>query len=153
MDVINKILANKLKKIGVKRHSELYYVKKDNISRLCTKTKINNYLVIKGLKISTTIKKTKNVRVTSAFTLSEINNILKYYDNFFKVHFDINKNIWKINKSIFKLYFLNSKRRKYIDEFIEISDKEYSNEVNAKGEILLFLIKSEFIDVNDINNI
>ena len=106
MDVINKTLNNKFKKIGVK----------------------------------------------SELPLSDNNIILKYFE-FFKVHYDINKNSWKINKDIFKIYFLNYSRRKYMDEFIKISDKDYDTEVDAKGSILYFLIKSEFIDASDINNI
>lgn len=106
MVVINKILSNKLKNIGVKRR----------------------------------------------ITLSEINNILKYYEKYFKVYYN-DKNMWKINKSIFKIYFLNHTKRKYMSDFVKISDKDYKSEVDVKGEILHFLIKSEFIDTNDINNI
>jgi len=152
MNVINKILANKLKKIGVKRHSEFFYIKKDKISRLCTKTKNNNYLIIKGLKTTKIIPKTEDISITSALSLSEINDILKYYTNYFKIYFDIDKNVWKINKSIFKIYFLNHTKRKYMDDFVELSNKEFINEVDVRGEILLFLIKSEFINTNDINN-
>jgi len=106
MDVINKILSDKLKSIGVNDND---------------------------------------------LSLSQINNILSYYIKYFKVY--RNKNTWKINKSIFKIYFLNHTKRKYMNEFIKISNEDYKTEVDAKGEILYFLIKSEFIDVNDINNI
>jgi len=150
MDVINKNIAFKLKKIGVKQDSDLYYIKKDKISRLCAKTKRGNYLIIKGPKITKIISKNDKIRITSAFTLSEINNILKYYNNYFKIYYNFEDNTWKINKSIFKIYFLNHNKRKYINLFNDLINKKFNKEIDIKAELLYFLIITEFINIDDI---
>ena len=151
MDVINRKISRDLKHLGIKQESDLFYVKKDNISRLCSKTPKGNYLIIKGLKMTKIIRKHEDIVVSSAFTLSEINNFLKYYNQYFKVYFDFESNSWKINKTIFKIFFLNHKKRKYIKEFNDMIKRNFNSEVNTKSEILSFLIKTEFININDIN--
>jgi len=125
IDVISKDLSSRLNDVGIKQHSEFYYIDQDI---------------------------TNDDSGISAFTLSEINEFLKYYDKYFKVDFDINTNSWKIDKNIFKIYFLNPNKRKYMGEFIEIHKKDYKTKVEVLGEILYFLISSNFIDSDDLNN-
>jgi len=150
MDVINRILSIKFKKLGIKQESELYYVKEYKTSRLCIKMK-NNYLVVKGVKTSHLIKIKNDNYISSAFSLSEINNFLKYYSKYFKTYYDFNLNSWKINKNIFNIYFLSYDKRKYLNNFIEISENTYDREVDLMGDVLHFLLKSKFINPNDIN--
>jgi len=150
MNVISRKLSNKLKSIGLNQDSQFYYNKVDKYSRLCVKTKAGDCLVIKGPKMSTILP--KNDTVSSAFTLSEINGFLKYYSKYFTTYFDVENSCWKINKDILKLYFMNQSNRKFMDDFIDIHQREYTSEVEAKGELLLFLIKSKFINPEDLNN-
>lgn len=148
MLVTNKNISEKLKDIGIKQYSIFYYVLFNNNYELCTKTKNNNYLVISGNNISKIIKKPNEI--ISAFTLSEINNIIKYYYKYFNINYIFHEEKWIIDKSIFKLILLNYKKRKYIDDINKTIIKKYDFEIDAKGELLLLLLKINFIDINDL---
>lgn len=154
MIVLNKNICYKLYKAGVKKHSFFTYVKYNNISRLCVRIKKGDYLVIDGtMKGKTIHKNNANVSVIyNAYSLSELNEILKFYHRYFIIDFNHTKNKWTINKSIFKIYFMDISRRGYINDFKEISNKEFENEVDAVGTLFLFLLTSKFINLDDINN-
>jgi len=134
----NKNIAKELKEIGFNVDTIFYFIN----NKISIKLKDNNYCLLNG-KI---IKDDKNILPT--YTLSDINNILKYYDKYFTVYYDFSINKWKLNKNIFKIYFLNHTKRKYIDYFKEYIDIEYDSEVDAKSNLLFFLIKSNFININ-----
>lgn len=151
INIISREISLKFKEMGMKCDSDLYYVKSDRFVRLCTKTRKGNYLVITGPKTTKLLRKNECRDISSALTLSEINDLLKYYSSYFKTYYDEKKNTWMIDKNIFKIYFLNHSKRKYMDDFIKLSKKTFDKEIDLMGEFLLFLIKSEFIDINDIN--
>jgi len=150
MNVINKNISFKLRDLGLSNNSEFYYVKnRYSTTKLCIKTNKNNYLIVKGKSLSKIIYKNKELTISPAYTLSEINNFIKYYSKYFKVFYDVDKNGWVINKSIFKIYFLDYNKRKFIKYFDDLSKFTFDNEVDAKGELFYFLIISKFIDVED----
>jgi hypothetical protein len=150
MEVINRKLSIKLNELGFNIKNHFYYVTDNNITRLCTKTYKDNFVVIKGPKTSKLIKNDKNITIIPTYTLSEINDTLKYYSKYFKVYYDINEKIWKLDKTIFKLFFLNYNKRKYIKKFENIINKKYDKEIDIKGDLLYFLLKTDFISINDI---
>jgi hypothetical protein len=146
MYVTNKEISLKLKNLGINNINTKFYYCHNNI---CIKLSNNNFLIIDGKNKS---KKINYNDCISTFTLSEINFILKYYDKYFTCYFDISKNKWFLNKNIFKLYFLNYSKRKYIDFYKNKIDIEYDTEIDSKSNLLYFLIKTNFISINDINN-
>jgi hypothetical protein len=146
MYVTNKNISLNLKKLGLNINTKFYYCK----NNICIKLSNNNFLIIDEKNKSSKILQYDDYIPT--FTLSEINFILKYYDKYFTSYYDITKNKWYLNKNIFKLYFLNYSKRKYIDFYKNKIDIEYDTEIDSKSNLLYFLIKTDFISINDINN-
>jgi len=111
-------------------------------------------MVVSGNLKSKIIKhKDTNIsNIYNTYTLSELNDIIKFYHRYFIIDYDYVKNKWIINKSIFKIYFMDIDKRKYIKDFDIVSNKEFDNEVDAIGELIIFLVKSKFINIDDINN-
>lgn len=152
MNVISRKLSKKFKDIGVNQKSLMYHVyNKSGIPKLCIKTEYDNYLIVRNKSKGKILYKSNIKEIYSAFDLSEINNMLKYYSRYFIVNYDVDHNHWKIDKSIFKIFFLNIYKRKNIGEAVDLIERDFSSEVEAKGELLYFLCFTEFLDVNDLN--
>jgi hypothetical protein len=145
IDIINRKLSLQFRKIELK-NTNYFYVNINNIVKLCSKYNNNFYFSIFSNK---KINKKQCKNISPVLTIEEINNILKYYEKYFK--FDIVDNKYQLNPTIFKIFFLNYKNRKYINKFNVLKNKKFINEVDAKGELLLFLLKTNFISIKDLN--
>jgi len=131
MDDMNKKLSIRFKEIGFKNKSTKFYF----------------------LSKSKKLYKTNEIKYKnriSTLTLKEINYYLKYYSKYFKIYKKNNK--WVLDKTIFKIFFLNQRKRKYFSEYSTLVNTDYQRQIDLKGELLYFLIISDFINIEDINN-
>jgi len=81
-------------------------------------------------------------------TINKLNEIFSHFDQFFIFKHDGYN--WTVNRNIFKIFFLNYDNRQYINEFKKFYNNKYKTEYDIKYNLLIFLLESNFIEIDDI---
>jgi hypothetical protein len=141
MEFTNIEISKLLSKYKLK--NDFYYIFYDNEYKLSFKVNEKTYCIINS---NLNIDNPKEI--IPCYSLSELKGVIKSYTKFFRIYYDDEKVSWVLDKSIFKLFFLDRKRILHIDEFNQIIKNIYTSETDLTGMLIYFLIKTNFIPLN-----